>query len=345
MSTSTSTSLPRPQDRRPPVPARPLDVVAAGGPLFTRADLSAAGLPADRLRAADVRRVTHGVHRRADDVPGDWGALGYAEPPVAFAPEETAAIVTASRGVASHLSALLLHGIPVPPFLVDDGQVHVSRPHSRGASERPEVRSHARSVPEADAVVLHGIRVTSVERTWADLAALVRPGHLDPVVAAGDAVVTGIWTPQGRLPPRATILRLRAGLARSGRFKGARTARAALELIRAGADSPPETALRLALLHAGLPEPELQLVLHRGRRRSPDADLGWRAWRLVVHYDGDPHLDPAQQAVDAWRNGGWARAGWSQIVATVDDARDDFRRVVAEVLAHRARLGGRAYVA
>ena len=47
--------------------------------------------------------------------------------------------------------------------------------------------------------------------------------------------------------------------------------------------------------------------------------------------------------MDAWRDEGWARAGWTQIWATVDDARDDFRRVVAEVQTHRARLGGRVF--
>ena len=166
---------------------------------------------------------------------------------------------------------------------------------------------------------------------------------LERVVAAGDALIHRPWSPEGRRSPRTTTAALRSALLRAGRFKGVRTARAALELVRVGADSPQETALRLALVHAGLPEPELQLVLHPGRARSPDADLGWRQWRMVVHYDGGHHLDPAQVAVDAWRDEGWARAGWTQIWATVDDARDDFRRVVAEVQTHRARLGGRIF--
>ncbi|UBH25505.1 hypothetical protein KW076_04775 [Micrococcus porci] len=325
----------------------PLPIRAEGPPplgLFTRSDLRAAGLGGHRVHGRDVRRVTHGVHRLATDPAGDWAVLGHRCPPAPFAPEETAAIVEAAGGVASHLTALLLHGVPLPPFLAEDGTVHVSRPHARGASGRLEVTSHARSVPAADVTSLHGIRVTSLERTWADLASLVPPGLVDPVVAAGDAVVRHPWTPQGRSAPRTTPARLAAALDRAGRFKGVRTARRALEAVRVGSDSPQETALRLALVHAGIPEPELQLVLHPGRERSPDADLGWRMWRLVVHYDGASHLEPAQRAVDARRHEGWERAGWAQIVATVDDARDDFRRVVAEVQAHRRRLGGRVYV-
>ena len=327
-----------------PVPPVPLTDVVRASPLFTRADLTAAGLPVDRVRARDVRRVTHGVHRRTADSLGSWSALGYGEAPSPFCPEETAAVVEASGGVASHLTALLLHEIPLPPFLTEDGTVHVSRPHARGASRRHEVTSHARTVPAQDVDMLHGVRVTGLERTWADLAAQVRPGMIEPVVAAGDAVVRQPWTPAGRAPARTTTAALRAALVRAGRFKGVRTARSALELVRVGADSPPETALRLALVHAGLPEPELQLVLHPGRARSPDADMGWRAWRIVIHYDGEHHRDPAQAAVDAWRNEGWARAGWAQIWATSEDAQDGFRRVVAKVREHRDRRGGRVFV-
>lgn len=317
--------------------------VASPGPVLARAAWLASGLTDDDLRGPRMRTVTRGVHRPACDVPGTWDALGYESPPAPFAPEETAAIVEAAAGVASHLTALLLHRVPLPPFLVEDGRVHVSRPHPRGASRRGEVVSHARTVPAVDVVSLHGIRVTSLERTWADLAALLVPGMADPLTVAGDAVVNRPWTPAGRLPPRTTPARLAAALDRAGRFKGVSTARRALGLVRVGADSPQETALRLALVHAGLPEPTLQLVLHPGRAHSPDADMGYPGWRLVLHYDGEHHLDPGQQARDRRRNAGWEAAGWSQIVVTLDDAQDDFRRVVAEVCAHRSRLGGRVY--
>lgn len=312
--------------------------------ILTRDDLHARAIPVDRLSRTGVRRITHGVHRRVDDVPGSWGALGYSTPPAPLPPEETAAVVRAGRGVASHLTALLLHRIPVPPWLAEDGRIHLTRPHARGVCRRFGVLSHARSLGEEDVVRLHGIPVTTVERTWADLASLLPRGMVDPLVVAGDAVVTPPWTSEGRGAAATSTRRLRAALDRAGRFKGVVAAREALELVRVGADSPQETALRLALHHAGLPEPELQLRLHPDRERTPDADLGWREWRLVLHYDGGTHLDPAQAAQDAqWRDEGWRRAGWAQIWATVEDARDDFRRVTDEVAAHRARLGGWRY--
>ena len=54
---------------------------------------------------------------------------------------------------------------------------------------------------------------------------------------------------------------LRSMVERHPGSRGVRKARAAVELIRVGADSPPETRLRLALVRAGLAEPVLNHVV------------------------------------------------------------------------------------
>lgn len=316
---------------------------ALQGRILTPQDLRDHGLSEQRLRRTDLRRVTHGAHRERHGPVTAWSSLGYPEPPVPYPPEEAAVVVKRARAVASHLSALRLHGLPVPPWLRDDGRLHVSRPHRKGASVRCGVASHARTVPPEDVVLVHGIPVTSLERTWADLASLLPPRMIDPLVVAGDAAVKRPWSPEGRQEPRTTVVRLRAALDRAGRFKGVRAAREALELIRVGADSPRETDMRLAIVHAGLPEPELQLVLDPSLPVSPDADMGYRRWRLVLHYDGGHHDDPDQRQRDQWRNDGWARAGWAQIWAGLDDGRDDYQRVLTEIRAHRDSLRGREY--
>lgn len=316
---------------------------ALQGRILTPQDLRDHGLSEQRLRRTDLRRVTHGAHRERHGPVTAWSSLGYPEPPVPYPPEEAAVVVKRARAVASHLSALRLHGLPVPPWLRDDGRLHVSRPHRKGASVRCGVASHARTVPPEDVVLVHGIPVTSLERTWADLASLLPPRMIDPLVVAGDAAVKRPWSPEGRQEPRTTVVRLRAALDRAGRFKGVRAAREALELIRLGSDSPRETEMRLAIVHAGLPEPELQLVLDPSLPVSPDADMGYRRWRLVLHYDGGHHDDPDQRQRDQWRNDGWARAGWAQIWAGLNDGRDDYQRVVTEIRAHRDSLRGREY--
>ena len=52
-------------------------------------------------------------------------------------------------------------------------------------------------------------------------------------------------------------------------LRGVRTARAALELIRVGADSQPETKMRLSIVRAGLPDPVLNYMVLLGAYGNP----------------------------------------------------------------------------
>ena len=137
-----------------------------------------------------------------------------------------------------------------------------------------------------------------------------------------------------RLPPRTTASRLSAALERAGRFKGVRVARAALALIRVGADSPPETRLRLALLDAGLPEPRLQAQLVSPAGERTDADMVVERSGVALHYDGGHHRTPEQQRRDARRDRLWQEAGHLSITVMGADLAEDFRTVVAAVVRH-----------
>ncbi|WP_415856502.1 DUF559 domain-containing protein [Sinomonas sp. G460-2] len=106
--------------------------------------------------------------------------------------------------------------------------------------------------------------------------------------------------------------------------------------MRVGSDSVPETLLRLAMEAAGLPEPELQLLLYTDNPRSPTADIGYRRYRLAIQYEGSHHLDEAQRLSDARRDRAFRRAGWMVILVTVDDLRDDFRGVIRRIRRHLA---------
>lgn len=58
------------------------------------------------------------------------------------------------------------------------------------------------------------------------------------------------------------------------------------------AESPMETRLRLLLVQAGLPKPEVQANLHDAAGRFVGrADLYYPAARLVIEYDGANHRD------------------------------------------------------
>ena len=316
------------------MPRRPAPLPPAlAGRVFTRRE-ALDRLSSDRLRSLDLRQVTHGAHRAVVDVPGSWAALGYPRPVAALPPEEAAVVVALTRGVASHLTAARLHGLVLPWWAEEDTRVHVSRPHRTGRTGRAGVACHGRTVPAEDRVEVHGVPVTSLERTWVDLCSLLRPDQVADAVVAGDALVNPPWVDGSRLPPRTTASRLSAALERAGRFKGVRVARAALALIRVGADSPPETRLRLALLDAGLPEPRLQAQLVSPAGERTDADMVVERSRVALHYDGGHHRTPEQQRRDARRDRLWQEAGHLSITVMGADLAEDFRTVVAAVVRH-----------
>jgi hypothetical protein len=77
---------------------------------------------------------------------------------------------------------------------------------------------------------------------------------------------------------------------------GVRRARAAAALIRQGAESRPETLLRLVCARAGLPEPECGAAVADARGSHIGwFDLVWRDFRTIAEYDGDQHRTSARQ--------------------------------------------------
>ncbi|MEE1620539.1 hypothetical protein ACQ3I4_10630 [Zafaria sp. Z1313] len=92
-----------------------------------------------------------------------------------------------------------------------------------------------------------------------------------------------------------------------------------------------ETRLRLALLDAGLPEPELQIRLDPGAWVSPSCDLGYRWARLGIQYDGAHHRNAEQLTRDNRRDLAFTAAGWEYLKFDASDGRDGFRRAAALV--------------
>ena len=93
--------------------------------------------------------------------------------------------------------------------------------------------------------------------------------------------------------------------------RGTRTLRAALPLLRDGADSRAETLLRLALADAGVPEPEVNPLLMLSDGSTVRPDLVWREARVCVQYEGDHHrTDPQQWRRDIERDRRMQAEGW-----------------------------------
>src|SRR6478672_5044501 len=223
------------------------------GPLisapFTIADARSLGVPRTRLRHSDVIHISRGLYR-----PAGWN----------FELETAArALAAASPGAwISHVTAARLRCQILPPWLSDSEELHLSKPRALPEVRRKGIVGHTVVAFDDEIETADGIRISTRPRTWLDLA---RQLSLPELVCMGDELVRiPRFNLEGRSEPFATIDGLRVMLRRHPNLQGIVRAREALELMRVGADSGPETLLRLAICDAGLPEPELQIELRPG---------------------------------------------------------------------------------
>ncbi|MGW4351002.1 hypothetical protein ACWELJ_02820 [Nocardia sp. NPDC004582] len=118
---------------------------------------------------------------------------------------------------------------------------------------------------------------------------------------------------------RATGLEVAEVEALARRHPGARNCRRLLEVlpyVDGGAESIPESRLRLLLCRAGLPRPETQIKVSKGGAVFARLDMGWRRWQVGVEYDGAQHwTDPRRRTLDLARYNDLPALGWTIIRA------------------------------
>lgn len=272
------------------------------GRSFSLSESDAAGLARHRTVSAGLvipsrgLRVPWGVEQ---DLPGRLRPLGDLIPGSAF----------------SYSTAARLWTIPLPSWLQNELTIHVSCPRHATPPRRTGVTGHRVVLMPGEITDLEGLSVTTPARTWLDLARLLDE---DSLVAAGDAIVNAhkrSFMPEWKA--LTTIAELRGTVQRHPKMRGIRNARTALELVRVGADSAPETFLRLRLIHAGLPEPELgYVIVDSAGREIAWPDLAFPEYRVALQYDGGHHFEREQAERDIVRNEKTAGAGWIQITVT-----------------------------
>jgi very-short-patch-repair endonuclease len=105
-----------------------------------------------------------------------------------------------------------------------------------------------------------------------------------------------------------------------------------LSLVSAGAESPMETRLRLLLVRAGLPAPELQHRLHDDRGVAlARLDLAYEDRKVGIEYDGGHHRDTFER--DLARQNVLHSLGWTILRFTADDVLRHPARTAAQVRA------------
>lgn len=283
---------------------------------FTLGSAKASGVPPSRLRRADVAHVSRELYR-----PVGWR----------FELEAAArSLSEASPGAwISHVTAARIRSQILPAWLADSSELHLSKPHSLPEVRRRGVIGHSMLAAEDEIEIVNGIRISSRSRTWLDMARRLSESEL---VCMGDELIRVPRVEfEDRTTPFDTPEGLRLLVARHPNLQGVVRARAALDRMRVGADSAPESLLRLAMEDAGLPEPQLQVALRENDAAGPSADLGYRQRRLAIQYDGEHHLHEAQIFSDRRRNKAFVAAGWSVLIFGKEDLADGFTGAVRKI--------------
>jgi hypothetical protein len=178
----------------------------------------------------------------------------------------------APGSVVSHVSAAVLHGLPVWDVPLE--RVQVTRARASGARNGPSVRVHSAPLDASEIVQLGEAFVTSPARTVVDLA---RRSSFESAVVTADAAL------------RSELVNcddLDRALLRAAGWKGVPSARRVIAFADGRSESAGESRSRVAICRAGLPAPALQWeVRYRGDVLGC-TDFAWPEAGLVAEFDG-----------------------------------------------------------
>lgn len=236
--------------------------------LRLRRDLHAAGFTSHEvrrfLRAGDLTAVRRGAY-----------VLG--APPADGLQRHVLAVRAtmshlADDVAASHVSAAVLHGLPVWAIKAD--RVHVTRPRRSGGRAGARVHVHTAPLDPDEIVMVDGIPATGIARTVVDLA---RTEPFEQAVAVADAA----------LHAGLAATELADAVLRATRWPGCPAARRVIAFADAGSESVGESRSRVAIALARLPAPLLQWeVFSPNGRLVGRTDFGWLQQRTVGEFDG-----------------------------------------------------------
>ncbi len=234
---------------------------------FNRAEARSAGISGKQLRSGRYQRLFYDLYVSAE----------IAVTPALRARAVLKVCPTGSQ--VSHSTAAELWGAIVP----SQPLTHLSCPQPGGRTERTGVSCHRLSA-HAGVVKFRGLRVSSPEQTFIDLACGL---PLVDLVVLGDSLVRA---------KRTTVDRLLSAVS-AWRGWGSRPAQRAVRFVREGVDSPIESRLRMLIVLAGLPEPQVnRIIWDDSGNWEKRFDLCYPDLMLVIEYDGRQHA----QSDDQW---------------------------------------------
>ncbi|MFT3860153.1 type IV toxin-antitoxin system AbiEi family antitoxin domain-containing protein [Micropruina sp.] len=267
-------------------------------------ELKAKGIGQGQIRRMLRDEKLHRLRRGAYLTEPDQGLARHRNLIAATAPQ------LGPGAVISHLSAAVLHGLPVSNAWL--GRVTYTSPGKGGGRLGQSVHQYRTPLGAGDVETVARIRRTTLARTVLDLARTVP--ELGLAVAAADAALRkGLSREQ-----------LMAQLTAAPRRRGLAQARVVVEQADGGSESAGESVSRVSLWQLGLPKPELQYEVEIDGVRYR-ADFGWPLWQVLGEFDGKVKygdlLAPGETAADVvmrekrrealLRRQGWAVVRWT----------------------------------
>lgn len=256
---------------------------------FTRADAIAAGISPKELRGSKFRRIFYGVYieARVPDHP--------------LIRTQAALIVHPPDAFASHFTAGHVYGVPLPVHALE----HVTVSKKADRTDRDGIQCHVAAPGHGEVTVVDGLRVSSACAMFVELASYLT---LLDLVVVGDALVR-----LGRVRPD----QLRA-FCDASELRFASAAQRAAAYVRAKVDSPMETRLRMLIVLAGLPEPEVNHEIRDGFGNViMYFDLSYPGIKLIIEYDGRQHaMSKKQWLHDLKRRERLDETGWRIVIVT-----------------------------
>lgn len=284
------------------------------------------GVSPRRLRAGDLTAPFHGIRQAVGGtVDSAWMSWAYRERMPA-------------GSAFSHGTAARLRGLPVPLYLpaltLDISIPHGHRPPEGAGISGHEVASRLwqrEEIVHRDfaADVMFALPIVSAALMWCQLADSL---DFDDLVALGHALVTGKFV---------TLDQLGQAAIQWAGHRGAKKLRRAVDEVRPGPLSRPESLIRLQAMRAGLPEPRLN---HTVRGLSGEdlamTDLCWPEFRTLVEYEGDYHRSSrAKFRSDITRLERFADGEWDGLRAHADDVFRDPNPFLARLWRRLAQRG------
>ena len=282
--------------------------------MFRGSAAVAAGLVTwSRLRGPRFQKLFPDIYAAASD-----------EAPPLKLRSRGAGLLVAGRGVVSGYSAAELLGAPCAPKEAPAEVTVCGRQR-----EHPGLLVHRDRLAPEEIRLVDGLRVTTPLRTAFDLARWLHP--VEGVVAVDALANRHLFHPD---------LLLHLGARHRG-LRGVDRLPEVLTHATRWSGSPMESRLRMIIVGAGLPCPELQWVVQDVAARTAIwLDMAWPELKIAIEYEGGGHAAPEVVLRDVGRYTSLVDDRWRIYRYTKFEVYREPRKIITQLTRARQRSSG-----